>query len=452
MRWMMVVAVLLVGQGCGLRVQQHYVKMRPHLVAGDFEAANAFLDDSKKSFYRSEKNRLLFYMDKAMVLHLAERYEESNALLEQAKVAADELWTESLGEHVSAAMTNDNALSYPGEDFERVLLHVVGSLNYIALGNYESARVEARQVTNKLELYNARYKPEEKNHYRDDAFARWLAGKLSEIEGGQEGLNSAWIDYRKALAVYRNDYGARYGTVTPDLVVRDALRVLDGLGPDFAEEFEEVRSSHPGLDYLRQVDRRERGEVILMHLSGEAPYKVDDFWDAHAGGDYVRVAFPRFIEKESLVVRARLVIEELGISRETELMENVAKIAVENLEDHMSRIRGKAVARAIGKYLASKGVGAIGEAMEKDGESGGQALKFLGGVLEVASILSEEADKRSWITLPASIGVSRVFVGPGDYDVRIEFLDADGYVVSSEVRGVSVEAGKTTFLRKRTFR
>ena len=451
-RWLILVSVLVAGSGCGLRVQQHYVKIRPHLVSGDFEAANTYLDDSKKSFYRSEKNRLLFYMDKAMVLHLAGRFDESNGFLEKAKVAADQLWTESVGEHVSAVITNDNALSYAGEDFERVLLHVLGALNYIELGKIESALVEARQVTNKLELYNARYGPGAQNHYRDDAFARWLSGKLAEMEGEQESLNSAWIDYRKALAVYRDDYGRRYGTGTPLLVVRDALRVLDGLGADFAEEFEEVRAAFPGMDYLRQADRQHRGEVILMHLSGEAPYKIDDFWEAEAGGDYIRVAYPRFIEKESIVTGARLVIDELGIAVETELLEDVAKIAVENLDDHMARIQAKAIARAIGKYLASKGVAAAGQAMESDGNSSGQALQLLGGLMEVASILSEEADKRSWITLPAAIGAGRAFVPPGSYDVRIEFLDDSGFVTSSRTRTVSIEAGKTTFLRERTFR
>ena len=74
----------------------HYVKMRPHLVSRNFDAANDYLEQTKKSFYKSEKNRLLFYMDKAMVLHHGGRYEESNVFLERGKIAAEELWTESV--------------------------------------------------------------------------------------------------------------------------------------------------------------------------------------------------------------------------------------------------------------------------------------------------------------------------------------------------------------------
>ena len=111
-----VVAICI--QACGLNMQNHYVKMRPHLVSGNYDAANDFLDLTKKSFYKSEKNRLLFFMDKAMVLNGAGRFKESNAFLEQAKIAAQELWTESIGENIGAILTTDNNLSYAGEDFE----------------------------------------------------------------------------------------------------------------------------------------------------------------------------------------------------------------------------------------------------------------------------------------------------------------------------------------------
>ena len=52
-------------------------------------------------------------MDKAMVLNGAKRYKESNAFLEQAKIAAQELWTESIGENIGALLTTDNNLPIP---------------------------------------------------------------------------------------------------------------------------------------------------------------------------------------------------------------------------------------------------------------------------------------------------------------------------------------------------
>ena len=114
-----------------------------------------------------------------MVLHLAQSYKASNAVMEQAKNAAEELWTESVGAHAASWVTTDNSLPYQGEDFEKVMLHLVAALNYIGLGDYDNARVEARQITAKLELYNQKY-GDAKNIYSDDAFARWLSGRLGE--------------------------------------------------------------------------------------------------------------------------------------------------------------------------------------------------------------------------------------------------------------------------------
>ena len=115
-----------------------------------------------------QKNRLLYYMDRGMLLHLAGSYEASNQSLELAKKTAEALWTESIGAHAASWATTDNALPYQGEDFEKVMLHLVAALNYLAMGKISQAEVEARQITAKLELYNQQL-GEASSVYRDDA-------------------------------------------------------------------------------------------------------------------------------------------------------------------------------------------------------------------------------------------------------------------------------------------
>ena len=435
-------------QACGLNMQNHYVKMRPHLVSGNYDAANDFLDLTKKSFYKSEKNRLLFFMDKAMVLNGAKRYKESNAFLEQAKIAAQELWTESIGENIGALLTTDNSLSYSGEDFERVLIHFVGALNYIGLGDYGAARVEARQLTNKLEMYNR----ENKSHrsaYTDDAFARWLAGKLSETGGGMSALNDAWIDYKKSIKVYKTEYLQRYGTAVPRLVLADALRVLNGLGADFSEEFDELRAANPSARFIRQAERVKLGELVFIHLNGEAPFKRDMFWTAQANADIIRVPYPKFIRKPRGIVGARVTLQGTEYSTKTELAEDITAIAIENLDDHMARIKAKAIARSVAKYIASKGVQAAGE---NAGGSGEQLLQVAGVLMNWGSAIAEEADKRSWITLPGAVNLGALYGKPGKYTAFIEYLDGSGRVVQTHSQEVVLKAGGTSFVSHRTFR
>lgn len=433
-------------------MNRHYQDLRPKLLNRDFNAVNDFIDQSKKSFYRSEKNRLLFYMDKGMVLHLAGRYEESNAFMERAKTAAQELWTESVAEHIQAALTTDNALSYAGEDFERVLLHFVAALNYIGLRKYDSARVEARQVTNRLELYNQTYSGEHKNVYKDDAFARWLSGKLAETEGGFQALNDAWIDYRKAIAVYEEQYQSRYGTPLPDFVVQDALRVTHALGQEFSTEFRELRSRFPHVDFVKESDRKGLGELVFIHLGGEAPYKVDDYWTAHTPTGPMRIAFPRFVKKRMGGKRARIQVAE-NEPIETELAEDIAAIAVQNLKDHMGRIRAKAIARAIGKQVAAEVGRVAGKGLQKAGhEKVGTALEVGSLLFKVGSAIAEEADKRSWVTLPARIGVTSFFAPPGEYSLEVDFVDSRGDVVESAEISTTLQQDRTAFVFYRTFR
>jgi uncharacterized protein len=435
--------------GCGLNMEKHYQQMRSKLINHDYNGASAFLDSQKTEFY-SDDNRLLFYMNKGMVLHLGKHFDESNSYLEQAKKAADQLWTESIGKNAAAWLTTDNSLPYQGEDFEKVLLHFVESLNYISQHKYDGARVETRQVTEKLQLYNSKYEANAKNVYQDDAFCRWLAGKLAETDKGDiQALNDAWIDYKKSLSVYENDYARRYSTYPPTILVEDALRVLDALKGDFKEEFAALKAKYPNVPYLTQTETRQKGEIVLLHMNGEAPYKKDDFWTAQAGFEVIRIAFPQFVRKPHRVAHARLMAA--GQSADSVLGEDITAIAIQNLDDHMGRIKAKAIARQVSKYVAAKGLQVGGGAVAGKNQAVGTAMQVAGFLWTLESAIAEEADKRSWITLPSDVGIARLYVEPGKVPVTIDFVDSGGVVVDKVQVEADVKAGETAFIIQRTY-
>ena len=449
-------ALLLLGAGaCGMKPQRHYVALRAHLLEHDYAGADDYLQSTKEKVY-GKGNRLLYYMDRGMVLSLDKKYKESNAVLEVAKETAEELWTESVGAHAAAWLTTDNALPYQGEDFEKAFLHVIAALNYLNMGAYAEARVEARQVTNKLELYSATYEkeagPQEEGKtisaYRDDAFVRWFAGKMAATEGGASALNDAWIDYRKAIELYEEDYARRYGTRLPNIVVGDALDVLSRLGKDFAPEYETLWQKYGSVAQRHQTREPEMAEVVLLHLCGEAPYKVDKFWQAVTDREVVRIAYPAFVPKPPRIVAARLRLPS-GATATSEVVENITAIAVQNLADHMGRIKAKAVARAVAKFVAGKAAQVAGK---KKGGNAGAALQVAGLLWNAASAVAEEADKRSWLTLPARVNVARAFAPPGDITAEVDFLDASGRVVTSAQVPAVLAAGETTFLTLRTYK
>lgn len=436
----------VVACGCGLNMQRNYAHMRPQLVSHQYEQAARYVESVKDTFY-AKNNRLLYYMDRGMTLHLAGDYRASNAVLEQAKTAAEDLWTESVGAHAAAWVTTDNSLPYQGEDFEKVMLHLVAALNYLAVGAYDDARVEARQITAKLELYNQKY-GEAKNYYSDDAFARWLSGRLGETAGDTQSLNDAWIDYRKALRVYARDYG-RYGQKAPRQAVADALQVLDRLGGDFADERKALHHDFPDIAVPSAQQSKSLGRVVLLHLNGEAPFKVDEFWTVWTGPDVLRIAYPRFVAKRPQIAYARVSLRGVAGYGYTEKAEDITAIAIQNLDDHMGRIKGRAIARALAKFAAGKTAQVVGaEQRSSTGE-----LVAVGGLLwNWGNAIAEEADKRSWITLPAEIGIAEVWAVPGKATVDVDFMAPGDRVLEHAEFNIEIGAGQTTFLSYRTFR
>ena len=71
-------------------------KIRQHMVANNYPAALATLRQAKKKKAFKEQDRVMFWMDEGMILHLLGRYKESNQVLERAEQRSEELFTKSI--------------------------------------------------------------------------------------------------------------------------------------------------------------------------------------------------------------------------------------------------------------------------------------------------------------------------------------------------------------------
>ena len=192
----------------GLSSCASVMKVQPQVgrltASGRYGQALGILDRQQAVY--GKNNQLLFLLEKGMVLHRNGQYQESVAVFEEAKSLWEELYTASLSKITASWVVNDYALPYRGEDFERIMMNIFQALNFAALGDFESALVEARDVDSKLEVINGQYSPGQKNVYREDAFARLLAGILYESAGSYADRNDAFISYEKAYEAYAGDY------------------------------------------------------------------------------------------------------------------------------------------------------------------------------------------------------------------------------------------------------
>src|SRR5690606_29000384 len=106
----------------------------------------AVADVRKNKDLYGGKSRLLYHMDLGVLFHYAGHYDSSIAELSKAVAVHEELFARSISNEALSFVTNDNSRPYRGKPHEIVLLHQFLAFNYLALGKYDEALVEARQT------------------------------------------------------------------------------------------------------------------------------------------------------------------------------------------------------------------------------------------------------------------------------------------------------------------
>jgi hypothetical protein len=432
---------------CGLPVfscappVKHYVKVNQCLVQQDYTTALLELQKNKAEY--KERNAALYYLEEGLIHHFAANYQQSNQSLAKAEGIMDALYTKSISKEAASFLINDNTVPYSGEDFENALVNLFMALNYAKAGLHEDALVEARKVDNKLNVLNSRYDDDKKNVYKEDAFIRFLMGVLYEVEGE---VNDAFISYRKAEEIYRNDYTHNYGVSAPKVLIENLLRTGKEMG--FYEEIAEIQAAYPGVIPMDPSQKRKMAEIYLIHYNGWGPEKVEKQWMVPMPDGYIaKIAYPEFQKKNYRIHHAEIQLRNLESGQahqfQTEMMEDIGSIAVMNLENRLTRIKVKAIARATTKYLATKAASKAAE------DQGGALVGLLVQVAgNVAAAASEKADLRHWRMLPAEIRVGRILVPPGQYEGEIRFVNASGLQISKRIMGsCTVQAGEKKFLR-----
>ena len=458
-----IVLVLLLS-ACALATT-HYAVSEQQLAAHDPAAADRTIAQEVQKY--GANNRLLYLLDRGMSLSTAGRLAESNKFLDEATVLSDQLYTESVSRHAVALLTNDNALPYVGEDFERVMIHLVSALNYAQLDLIDDALVECRRMETQLNRINDQYR-EKKNRYKEDAFAHYLSGILYEARGE---INEAFLSYRKAHEIYE-DWVTAYTIPLPGIIGADLLWTTHALG--LQDTHKDYKKDFPNVDWINSRPTPSQGEIILVSMHGKSPYKKDLFfdvvlnkdiltsvvstavWQAHVGsgevpisllGQLVRVTLPQYVAQKSNVkqMQTRL-YGAASWSASSVLMEDITAIAVKNLEDRMNRIRMKAIARSAIKAIAVRK-----SSVKAEKELGGLGGFAIGKMAEAIAATTEVADKRSWRTLPNQIHLTRIVVPAGAYQVSTEFIDQNGRRIDAlPPQPLSVAAGKKRFVVLRT--
>jgi hypothetical protein len=406
------------------------------VAAGKYDEAVAVVEKAKPEY--GSTNEVLWNMDLGVYYNYAGRYQQSNEAFERAEKRIDALFTESVSGNVLAFISNDNTLPYKGEDFESVVINIYRALNYAELGNVEAALVEARKVDEKLKYVNGQYPANEQNGYKEDAFARLLMGAFYEVSGSGGDLNDAFISNRLATGIYDKAFYPLYRTPVPGVLKQNLLTTAAYMG---REELEQSRQKYPGIALLPEDGKRQQGQVYFVHFAGRAPVKVESgFAAVMPDGNIFNIRMPKYRPMPYLINGSRVLVDG-QVAAQLEVGHPTGAIAMQSLEDRIGRIRAKAIARAVTKYMAARVAQA--EARKRGGEGAG-LLAYLAS--NVYNVVSEQADLRAWQTLPDEILIGRVLLPPGKHKITVQYLTGGNAVVATRELGeVEVQAGRTRF-------
>lgn len=459
--------------GCGPSVNR-YVLIEDSLRANDPKRADAIVEGAEKDY--GSKSLVLYEMDRGMTLQLAGDYKKSNAMLEQAEDEVDRLYTRRIRTETAAFLTNDNLLPYEGDPYEQVLINVLKAINYAMLGAWEDALVEARRIDHKLNVLWDR--TPDKNAYRDDGFARYLTGILYESTGD---LNNAFIAYRKAYEAFEASHNWLHLSA-PTQLRADLLRTADAM--HLSQEFMEYQRLFPDATWESSEKTQRLAQVVVISYNGRAPRKEDQFLDLPISldalqlvllnrgfsqsnhqnnrvadsvlyglnGRVVRVALPRLVPQRTQVKNDPVTLTSdtgIRLNARTEVVQSVTALAEKTLSERLPGITVKALARATVKFSLAEG--AARGAQQAAGKDAGPWVGLAVGLLAHGlAVGSEEADKRSWQTLPDEIHLARLWVPPGQYQAYLGGPGQSNQPMGTETgRKLTLDAGQTVFLFQR---
>jgi hypothetical protein len=269
--------------------------------------------------------------------------------------------------------------------------------------------------------------------------------------------NNAFIAYRNAADIYREDYLPMFGISAPDQLKLDLLRTAHIMGfENEKQRYEEIF----GMTYEHQP--QEGGELVFFWNNGLGPVK--DQWSINfalvrgEGGivnftndefgfnfpfqlendedyerknlddvEFIRVAFPKYLERPAVFDRAVL-INASGKEARLEKAEDVNGIAFQVLQQRMLKEFGMSLLRVAVKKATEYSV------REQNND--------LGAVISLVNAVTEQADTRNWQTIPHSIYYTRMPLPEGEQKVSLELA---GRSSQSHDFTFDIQKGKTIF-------
>jgi len=339
------------------------------------------------------QNELLKNSELGLIYYFKDTHQDSNKYFNQA---------------IDIYIANENkpiiALSsivrneYQGEGFDKVFLHNYKAINYLMLGDAESARVESKnsnmiQQQEKLKLYKFKKKSSNKNTYL-----------LSRYDKLFNSVNPQHHPYQNPFAYYISALGyaedGNYGQALVD--IRNAIK----FGAKASDSVLKKK-------LLAYQNRDTKPTVELFFDVGQSPLKSQVRLKMDMGNGEQRIAYlPSYSLEISDVDYIKIIDSQGQEVARSSLLSDINAIKINEFREKLP---------AILSILTKEATISLGsEAL--DGKS-----KLLATIFKTGSAIYGQNDISTWSSLPQKILVASF--EPKDYSYQMVVVDRGGQIV-----------------------
>jgi hypothetical protein len=365
--------------GCAT-YQGKVAQARSALIERNYQKA---LNDLRPLAMENNGDQLVYLLDYATSLQISGNYQESIKYFLIADRLSEQLDYQSISRQTGSMLLSEEMNQYKGDTFEKIFINAYLAMNYLEVGNFDDALIEARRINEKY----LKFRHEEKKAFELNSFSKYLSAMIWEAT---RNYDDAYIGYNEAYEIDSN-----IGPIKKDLIRTAKLARRMDTYKSLKAKFPEVKEDPSWFD-------KSKGELIIIYQQGWGPRKYEPHYnDLH---------IPELASVHSKTKVASLSIE--GIENRklnSILIYDVKSAAIQTLKDDMAPLVAKRIAARVAKVAASKEIG--------------KNNKLLGDLSIIAMTLSDRADLRQWSMLPESIQIIRTVLPEGTYKFSLNGLD-----------------------------
>ncbi len=277
----------------------------------------------------------------------------------------------SVSENIGAGTVNETLRSYSGYPTDRVMVHNMLALSYLFNNDIEGARVEMLQADISMKKLAKR-----KDLNGQLASSHLLAGIIYELLDEQ---SNALISYKHAADIIE-----QRGLALPIGLKQALLRMSFKLGAQ--NQYVAYKKQFPNLPV---PTNNNKNQLFALYFDGVVSNKKQNsiMVPDHDNEQLIRISIPAYPQMKHRIGRAKIAQQKTQLT--TELVENLEVLVREDLDKEYPSILLLTTTRAIAKYELVK------QADKQD--------SLLGALVNIATVLTEVADLRSWNMLPSNI-------------------------------------------------